>query len=125
MDSIDWIKVRFNVLNIESWMELPKVERKRKRKRMESNRESARRCRMRKQKRVDDLMAEMGELQKENSEMVGIIKLTREQYLNVEAHNSVLRAQIVELTHSLQSLNHIINTTQPLTFFYPDNYPLS
>ncbi|XVE49010.1 hypothetical protein DITRI_Ditri01bG0047600 [Diplodiscus trichospermus] len=81
----------------------------RKRKRMISNRESARRSRMRKQKHLDDLMAQVAQLRKENHQIITRINITTQHYLNVEAENSVLRAQASELSHRLQSLNEIIS----------------
>ncbi|XP_010437587.1 PREDICTED: bZIP transcription factor 11 [Camelina sativa] len=80
----------------------------RKRKRMLSNRESARRSRMKKQKLLDDLTAQVNHLKKENSEIVTSVSITTQHYLTVEAENSVLRAQLDELNHRLQSLNDII-----------------
>ncbi|KAF8410559.1 hypothetical protein HHK36_003090 [Tetracentron sinense] len=82
----------------------------RKRKRMISNRESARRSRMRKQKHLDDLMAQVAQLRKENNQILTNIKITTHHYLNIEAENSVLRAQMGELSHRLQSLNEILNS---------------
>ncbi|XP_021287090.1 bZIP transcription factor 44-like [Herrania umbratica] len=79
----------------------------RKRKRMISNRESARRSRMRKQKHLDDLMAQVTQLRKENHQIITRINITTQHYLNVEAENSVLKAQANELSHRLQSLNEI------------------
>lgn len=81
----------------------------RKRKRMQSNRESARRSRMRKQKHLDDLMAQVTQLRKENNQILTSMNVTTQQFLNVESENSVLRAQMMELTHRLQSLDDIIN----------------
>ncbi|KAF7810861.1 bZIP transcription factor 11-like [Senna tora] len=81
----------------------------RKRKRMISNRESARRSRMRKQKHLDDLVAQVGQLRKENHHILTSVNLTAEQLLRVESENSVLRAQVGELSHRLQSLNEIID----------------
>ncbi|KAF3490351.1 hypothetical protein F2Q69_00057900 [Brassica cretica] len=87
----------------------------RKRKRMLSNRESARRSRKKKQKLLDDLTAQVNQLKKENSEIVTSVSITTQHYLTVEAENSVLRAQLDELSHRLESLNDIIgfldNTT--------------
>ncbi|KAI8002968.1 bZIP transcription factor 44 [Camellia lanceoleosa] len=80
----------------------------RKRKRMQSNRESARRSRMRKQKHLDDLVAELGQLRQENNQILTNIDITTQQHMNVESENSVLRAQMVELSHRLQSLNDIL-----------------
>ena len=81
----------------------------RKRKRMISNRESARRSRMRKQKHLDDLVAQVAQLRKENQQILSSVNLTTQNYLTVEAENSVLRAQAGELSNRLQSLNEIID----------------
>jgi uncharacterized coiled-coil DUF342 family protein len=76
---------------------------------MESNRESARRSRMRKQKHLDELVAQVAQLKNENSQIVHTMSITTQQCLNVEAENSVLRAQIGELSQRLESLNNILN----------------
>lgn len=81
----------------------------RKRKRMLSNRDSARRSRMRKQKHLDDLMAQVAQLRKENNQIITSINITTQHYMNIESENSVLRAQLDELTHRLHSLNEIIS----------------
>ncbi|KAJ6398401.1 hypothetical protein OIU77_019244 [Salix suchowensis] len=80
----------------------------RKRKRMLSNRESARRSRMKKQKHLDDLMGQLGQLRKGNSEILTRMDFISQLYMNIEAENSVLRAQKAELSHRLDSLNEII-----------------
>ncbi|XP_030524078.1 bZIP transcription factor 44-like [Rhodamnia argentea] len=80
----------------------------RKRKRMISNRESARRSRMRKQKHLGDLMAQVGQLRGENAQILQSTDVTTQHYLSIEAENSILRAQVAELSHRLQSLNEII-----------------
>lgn len=81
----------------------------RKRKRMESNRESARRSRMRKQKHMDELTSQVAQLMRENNQILTGINITSQHLLNVEAENSILRAQTTELSQRLQSLNEIIN----------------
>lgn len=81
----------------------------RKLKRMQSNRESARRSRMRKQKHLDDLMAQVAQLRRENNEILTSLNITTQHYLNVESENSVLRTQMMELNHRLHSLNEILN----------------
>ncbi|XP_055835811.1 bZIP transcription factor 11-like [Solanum dulcamara] len=81
----------------------------RKRKRMQSNRESARRSRMRKQKHLDELVCQVTQLKKENSNILSSINMTTQQYAKVEAENSVLRAQMMELSQRLQSLNEILS----------------
>lgn len=81
----------------------------RKRKRMQSNRESARRSRMRKQKHLDDLMVQLSDLRKTNSQVMNSINVTTQHLLKVEAENCVIRAQMSELSSRLQSLNEISN----------------
>ncbi|XP_009800919.1 bZIP transcription factor 44 [Nicotiana tabacum] len=81
----------------------------RKRKRMISNRESARRSRMKKQKHLNDLVVQLNQLKDQNNKIVTNINMVTQVCLNVEAENSVLRAQMAELSHRLQSLNEIIN----------------
>ncbi|CAH8313427.1 unnamed protein product [Eruca vesicaria subsp. sativa] len=82
----------------------------RKRKRKQSNRESARRSRMRKQKHLDDLTAKVSHLREENSKIVASIAVTTQHYVTIEADNSVLRAQFLELNQRLDSLNEIVET---------------
>ncbi|XP_023523640.1 bZIP transcription factor 11-like [Cucurbita pepo subsp. pepo] len=89
--------------------ELRQLMDQRKRRRMQSNRESARRSRMRKQQHLDGLMAQVGQLRENKNQMISRINLTTHLFLNVEAENSVLRAQILELTHRLDSLNRILS----------------
>ncbi|KAL1569500.1 bZIP transcription factor 44 [Salvia divinorum] len=79
----------------------------RKRKRMLSNRESARRSRMRKQKLLDDLTAQANHLRAENNQMLTNINVVTHLYLNMESENSILRAQMSELNHRLHALNEI------------------
>ncbi|KAK1431149.1 hypothetical protein QVD17_14422 [Tagetes erecta] len=79
----------------------------RKRKRMVSNRESARRSRMKKQKHLDDLMTQLSQLKKENNEIMAHVSITMQHYTNMEAENLVLRAQVAELSHRLESLDQI------------------
>lgn len=80
----------------------------RKRRRMESNRESARRSRMRKQKQAEDLTIQIDQLQKENNQILTSVNITTQQFVKMEAENSVLRAQMMELSHRLDSLNEIL-----------------
>ncbi|KAK2392865.1 hypothetical protein P8452_29683 [Trifolium repens] len=81
----------------------------RKRKRMISNRESARRSRLRKQKHLDDLAVQVSQLRNENQQILTSVNLTTQRFLAVESENSVLRAQLTELNNRFESLNEIIN----------------
>ncbi|XP_041022800.1 bZIP transcription factor 44-like [Juglans microcarpa x Juglans regia] len=87
----------------------------RKRKRMLSNRESARRSRQRKQKHLDDLMTQVCQLAKENNQILTSMNMTSQVYLNIEAENSILRAQMAELNQRLESLNEIVNYVNSTT----------
>ncbi|CAJ1973279.1 unnamed protein product [Sphenostylis stenocarpa] len=80
----------------------------RKNKRKLSNRESARRSRMRKRNHLEDLTKQVSQFTKENREILGTIDMTTQHYLKIEAENCVLRAQMGELGQRLQSLNDII-----------------
>ena len=80
----------------------------RKRKRMISNRESARRSRMRKQQHLDDLIKQIAQLKEENAQITVQINLYTEQYLKVEGDNTILRTQVMELTENLRSLNSVL-----------------
>ncbi|XP_010531056.1 PREDICTED: bZIP transcription factor 2-like [Tarenaya hassleriana] len=80
----------------------------RKRKRMVSNRESARRSRMRKQKHMDDLTAQINQLTNENRQIMTSLDVTSRLYMTIQAENSVLNAQLSELNTRLRSLDDII-----------------
>ncbi|GAB2293912.1 hypothetical protein Dimus_028125 [Dionaea muscipula] len=86
----------------------------RKRKRMESNRESAKRSRMRKQQQLDGLMAQVAHLKKENSDIAIKVNLAIQNYLKIESENCVLRAQIAELSTRFQSLDGLITSVLDL-----------
>lgn len=81
----------------------------RKRKRMQSNRESARRSRMRKQQHLDELSGQASQLKNENEQILTKTNITTQHYMNLESENLVLRAQIDELSQRLDSLNEILN----------------
>lgn len=83
-----------------------------KRKRMISNRESARRSRMRKQKQMQDLTDEMGRLQIANNDIVSKIDGITERYMIFASENNVLRAQVMELTDRLRSLNDVVKNCE-------------
>ncbi|WOL18427.1 bZIP transcription factor 11-like [Canna indica] len=89
--------------------DLQAVMDQKKRRRMISNRESARRSRLRKQKHLDDLMAQVTQLMGEKERLLATVSLTNQECAAVEAENSVLRAQAMELSHRLQSLSEILS----------------
>ncbi|KAL6179604.1 hypothetical protein ACLB2K_051117 [Fragaria x ananassa] len=81
-----------------------------KRKKMESNRESARRSRMKKQKHVEELTVEITRLQMSNNQLRQSIAAKDTAYSEVEAWNNVMRAQEKELTDRLRYLESIEQT---------------
>ncbi|CAK9145215.1 unnamed protein product [Ilex paraguariensis] len=87
----------------------------RKRKRMISNRESARRSRMRKQQQLDDLIGQGSQLQDENNLITQRINDATQMYLGVASDNNVLRAQLAELTDRLRSLNSVLQIVQEVS----------
>ncbi|KAL1312740.1 hypothetical protein HN51_039341 [Arachis hypogaea] len=93
----------------------PIVLDERKRKRMLSNRESARRSRMRKQKQLEDLTEEVTKLQSANKNLAEAIKAKEEAMTETEAANGVLRAQMTELTDRLRFLNSILEIAEDVS----------
>ncbi|XP_058740453.1 bZIP transcription factor 53-like [Vicia villosa] len=87
----------------------------RKRKRMLSNRESARRSRMRKQKQLEDLSDEASKLQIENKKLAEDIKSKEESLIEMEASNGVIRARTMELTERLRFLNSILEIAEEVS----------
>ncbi|WCJ22316.1 basic region/leucine zipper motif 53 [Euphorbia peplus] len=87
----------------------------RKRKRMISNRESARRSRQRKQKQMEDLVNEASLLQNENGNLMHNINISSERFSQVESANNVLRAQAMELTERLRSLNSVLQMVEDVS----------
>ncbi|KAJ0265405.1 bZIP transcription factor 2 [Hirschfeldia incana] len=87
----------------------------RKRKRMLSNRESARRSRMRKQKHVDDLTAQINQLSNDNRQILTSLNVTTQLYMKIQAENSILTAQMSELSTRLESLNEIVDLVTSTT----------
>ncbi|KAG1326188.1 bZIP transcription factor 53 [Cocos nucifera] len=87
----------------------------RKRKRMLSNRESARRSRMRKQQHLDDLLSQVTRLKEEKSQILMQVNLFTEQYARLESENMVLRTQVMELTDRLRSLNSVLHIVEELS----------
>ncbi|XP_039046165.1 bZIP transcription factor 53-like [Hibiscus syriacus] len=92
----------------------------RKRKRMLSNRESARRSRVRKQKQLEDLANETSALQKDNGLLSEKINIAAQRYIEMENDNNVLRAQAMELTDRLWSLNSVLHIVEEVSGFAVD-----
>ncbi|MQM05834.1 hypothetical protein Taro_038654 [Colocasia esculenta] len=80
----------------------------RKRKRMESNRESARRSRLRKQQHLDELINQVTQLKGENARATSQIAAYDQQLTGLDSENAVLSARVAELTERLRSLNSVL-----------------
>ncbi|KAG6471681.1 bZIP transcription factor 11-like [Zingiber officinale] len=80
----------------------------RKQRRRVSNRESARRSRVRKQQRLDDLNSQLQHLRRDNAEVLASLSLVTQRYFEVDRENSVLRIQSMELGNRLMSLAEIL-----------------
>ncbi|KAF8401337.1 hypothetical protein HHK36_012271 [Tetracentron sinense] len=87
---------------------------------MISNRESAKRSRMRKQQHLDDLLNQVSHLQQENNEIVKRVDVTTQIYNGVAAENNILKAQVMELTDRLQSLNSVLFVMEEVSGFSMD-----
>ncbi|KAL5205982.1 hypothetical protein ABZP36_034191 [Zizania latifolia] len=84
----------------------------RREKRRLSNRESARRSRLRKQQHLDELVQEVARLQAENARILGRANDISGQYVRVEQENTVLRARAAELGDRLRSVNEVLRVVE-------------
>lgn len=95
-------------VGLEESSELQALMEQRRKRRKESNRESARRSRMRKQLHLDGMAGQVASLRAENYKMLVMLERATISILTVETENSVLRTQAMELESRLRSLNEII-----------------
>jgi hypothetical protein len=58
---------------------------------------------------MDDLMTQVTQLRKDNNQILSSINMTTQHSMNIEAENSVLKAQMMELNQRLDSLNDILS----------------
>uniref|UniRef100_A0A0D9X741 BZIP domain-containing protein n=1 Tax=Leersia perrieri TaxID=77586 RepID=A0A0D9X741_9ORYZ len=89
-------------IQLQAQMDLKRKRRK------ESNRESAKRSRLRKQQHLDDLTSQVNQLKMENQQLSTTLNMVTQSYTAAEAQNSVLRTQKVELDIRLSALRDII-----------------
>jgi septal ring factor EnvC (AmiA/AmiB activator) len=80
----------------------------RRKRRKESNRESARRSRVRKQQHLDDLNSQVNQLKDQNKQLGVALRVTSQNLVAVQAQNSVLQTQKMELESRLGSLTEIL-----------------
>jgi len=95
---------------------------KRRKRRKESNRESARRSRVRKQQHLDDLSSQVDQLKNQRQQLSMALGMTTQNLVALQAQNSVMQTQKMELESRLCALGEIIccmnaitNTTNPAT----------
>lgn len=88
----------------------------RKKRKMLSNRESARRSRLRKQLHLDALKAQVAHLRAENAQIVNNFNIAAQQYAQITDENSRLRSHALDLIHKLQRLHHTINAQSHCAF---------
>lgn len=84
----------------------------RKQRRMLSNRESARRSRLRKQQHLDELRDHVAQLRAQNNQMLTRFSLTLKHYAQLTEENRILRGEATDLSHKLQSLHHTVVSKQ-------------
>ena len=84
----------------------------RREKRRLSNRESARRSRLRKQQHLDELVQEVARLKAENAHVLARANDIAGQYVRVEQENTVLRARASELGDRLRSVNEVLRVVE-------------
>jgi replicative DNA helicase len=96
----------------------------RKQKRMLSNRESARRSRLRKQQHLDELRAHVAHLRAENTHMLNRFSLASQQYAQLSNENRVLQSHVVDLTQRLQRLQQTTEAHHPGAASHLDQAPL-
>eukprot|EP00253_Pinus_taeda_P005924 PITA_05924 len=81
----------------------------RKQRRMLSNREAARRSRLRKQHHMDEMRAQVAHLRAEKEQMLRKINITSQHLSQIAEENCLLRSDALELNHKLQRLHDAIN----------------
>lgn len=81
----------------------------RKRRRMESNRESARRSRLRKKRHVENLSGQVNRLRFENRELNNRFGLLAQQIHVVRSENERLRSECIALVQRLLDLYHLLD----------------
>lgn len=90
----------------------------RKRKRMISNRESARRSRMRKQRHLENLRSQTNRFKVENREQVNRLRVVVHQTQLIRSENECLRAEAMMLRQRLWDIRQVLLVRQ-LQQLYP------
>ncbi|XP_037440834.1 bZIP transcription factor 44-like [Triticum dicoccoides] len=88
---------------------------KRRKRRKESNRESARRSRVRKQQHLDDLSSQVDQLKNQSQQLSMVLGMTTQNLVALQAQNSVMQTQKMELESRLCALGEIICCMNSIT----------
>lgn len=70
---------------------------------------------MKKQQHLEELMSQVTQLKSENSHISQRIDSATQLYIAVESENNVLRAQLMELTDRLRSLNSLLQIVEEVS----------
>lgn len=92
----------------------PSVVDEKRQKRMLSNRESARRSRLKKQHHLDEMKQQVSQLRAENTDMVTKYNIASRHYAQITDENRSLRSHAMDLSRRLQRLHHAA-TSQGMT----------
>lgn len=84
----------------------------RRQRRMLSNRESARRSRMRKQKHLDELRAQVAHMRNENRQILSSFDILTQRYSQALEENRILKNQAMELSQQLHQLQQAFAASQ-------------
>lgn len=95
----------------------------RKRRRMLSNRESARRSRMRKQKHLENLRNQVNRLRIGNRDMMNLLRLVTHQTQFVRTHNDRLRSESAMLRQKLWDIRQVLLVRQLQQQISPSAWP--
>ncbi|XP_020590925.1 bZIP transcription factor 53-like [Phalaenopsis equestris] len=76
---------------------------------MESNRDSARRSRMRKRQHLDDLLNDVTLLKNENSRIEMQMNMYTQDYVAMNSKNTIMRSEVMELIDRLKYLNSVLH----------------
>lgn len=84
----------------------------RRERRMLSNRESARRSRMRKQKHLEELRAQVAHMRAENRQILSSFDILSQRYSQILEENRVLKTQTMELSQQLHQFQQALTASQ-------------